>query len=92
MPSISKEEILERVYNEFVEKGDLYSYTDIMAKEAMDLFAKQVSIGFAEWVNEMDIHMVNAGYWQRNNPAFQEKHTAESTQELFELYLKSIEQ
>jgi hypothetical protein len=46
-----------------------------------------IAIKFAEWINFKDIHQVNAGYWQKNNPAFQEKHFAESTIILYRMFI-----
>ena len=87
MEQLSKEDILTKMF----EQGEcFFNSKDIMW--AMDIYAKQLAIGFAEW-------MVVRGYkrsqWYHDrwyiptNPQIIETKTY-STDELFEMYLQSL--
>lgn len=56
-------------------------------KTAMDEYAKQQAIGFAEWIKKGDWFQDRDGSW--NYSAFDSSvRIAESTEKLYELYLK----
>lgn len=80
---MSKEEILNKKHFDGIENKPL---NEDNIFDAMDEYAKKVSIGFGKWCMEHGfIELTRHEYWSSD---FDGRYTEE---ELFELYIKSIE-
>lgn len=58
-------------------------------EDAMDEYAKQEAIGFAEWHYKTAYKYINVEGFEKSHPDYIKNHKLKSTEELYELYLKS---
>jgi hypothetical protein len=58
----SKEEILESAEDESIDSPDGYSETTV--RKAMDEYAREISIGFANWIGENSYRDCEKGWYK----------------------------
>lgn len=81
---LSKEEILDNVYNKSLDSSDGYSYST--ALKAMEDYAEQKVIAFASWKDENYIQHPNGYYSKFNDGSHGKSHITPKFHTLTSLY------